>query len=747
MNQSRNIRTIALMAGMGAIAAGAVFFMAAAPALAQDTQPKHGLTTEFYADAVKQYFASQSRVAELAKSKDTMVENFLPTAEYLLVSLRNFLDPGPWEAANGQPLVDPDSEKRIAAKDGRAQFVKNILAELEIVLSELEAGRNPYVKHTGCTLIAYRSPLDGRLLAMRVTIPDGFDPARTYALNYSNSSSGGATGNVQRPLSVRWPGKGPKGDLISAVFSDRGECHYGNDIHEQESLESIAAMSRMFRIDPLRISKSGGSKDGYTSVSIGIHYPHLLAYTYGTCPNSLPEGTIDSKGLPIFAPFREQMNAYLMAENLYDLPSAMVTGFDGDHTNTVVMGALLDKIGAPDKIVRAEPEGGHGTTPWTAAEVDKWTADKKLGPYPQRVYVSTNSLRYNRFYWVEVDAIEHQNRFARMRVDVLAGNAIEVTAHNVERFTLVSLEKLIDAAKPVTVEINDIPLKDLAARDGRLSFAKKDGKWAATADRYEAGLVKKHGLCGPVMDGWIQPCVHVLGTLGGADETARLREMMETEVRFLRSESCGFRRIDHPVKLDTEITSADIRDRNLILWGNDRTNKIIKDINAKLPVRLDGSKVIVCAAEGDAAATRTYEFDDVALAMIYPNPLNPARYAMIFSGNTWMALDDIWVSQWGPDRAAKTVDFFKIGGGYPMLPDFMVFRQNRRGLIPRWGGSVDISVLEGGYFDGRWKLTDDDTFAWRNPTPQKNAPLSVPKAVRPRIPQSSLGVATSVPAQ
>jgi hypothetical protein len=681
-----------------------------------------GLTTEALADANKKMADYDARITKLRESKSETVQLFLPSAEYLLVSLRNFLDPAPWEAANGQPLISPADDERYG-KGGRIVFVKRIFDELDKIVPELEAGRNPCVKYPGHTLIAYRSPLDGRLLAMRVTIPARLDPEKTSALNYCNSSSGGATGNVQRPLYVREGGASP-GDTISAVVSDRGECHYGNDIHEEEALEAIAMMSRMFKIDSNRIYKTGGSKDGYTSVSIGMHYPHLFAAVYGQAANSLPDGSVDSKALPPLWPLRDQMNAWLMAENLYDLPSAIVTGFDGDHTNTLMMRALLEKVNAPEKIIRVEPEGGHGTTKWTDDEVNKWMPAKVLNPYPKRVHVSTNSLRYNRFYWVEVDALEHENRFARMRVDSLDGNRIEAETRNVARFSLVTLDKVLDAGVAVTVEIDDQLVKGLAAKDGRLSFAKVNGKWSAAPQRTDAGLVKKHGLSGPMMDAWIHPSLHVIGTLGTEAEMARLREMMLTEVRAWRSETCGFRRVDHPVKLDTQVTPEDIRDRNLILWGNDRTNAIIRRINAKLPVRLDGNKVIV--------GGKTCDYDDVALALIYPNPLNPERYACVFSGNVWMAIENLWVSQWSEDKATKTVNYFKIGGGYPMLPDYLVFRQNRKGLAPGWGsawGKVDISVLEGGFFDGHWQLTEDDAFAWKNPMPQTNAPLFVPKAV------------------
>ena len=134
---------------------------------------------------------------------------------------------------------------------------------------------------------------------------------------------------------------------------------------------------------------------------------------------------------------------------------------------------------------------------------------------------------------------------------------------------------------------------------------------------------------------------------------------------------------------------------------------------------------------------RTYDYDDVALAMIYPNPLNPKRYVLIYSGNTWMALNKVWLRQMSADQATKTIDYFRIGMGYPMLPDYFVFRQNRVGLAHFYKPSyrkLKVSVLAGGFFDGNWRLTADDTFGWTNPLPQKNAPLKVLKIVRPPPP-------------
>ena len=53
---------------------------------------------------------------------------------------------------------------------------------------------------------------------------------------------------------------GCRENVIDAAICDRGECHYGNDIHEQEAIEGIRVLQTMFPIDPLQISKKGGRR-------------------------------------------------------------------------------------------------------------------------------------------------------------------------------------------------------------------------------------------------------------------------------------------------------------------------------------------------------------------------------------------------------------------------------------------------------------------------------------------------------
>ena len=85
---------------------------------------------------------------------------------------------------------------------------------------------------------------------------------------------------------------------------------------------------------------------------------------------------------------------------------------------------------------------------------------------------------------------------------------------------------------------------------------------------------------------------------------------------------------DAQVKDDTQITDADIAANNLILWGDPQSNKVLARIADKLPNSMD-SKIFV------TLGNRRFPAASHALVMIYPNPLNPAKYVVLNSGFTF----------------------------------------------------------------------------------------------------------------
>jgi hypothetical protein len=82
------------------------------------------------------------------------------------------------------------------------------------------------------------------------------------------------------------------------------------------------------------------------------------------------------------------------------------------------------------------------------------------------------------------------------------------------------------------------------------------------------------------------------------------------------------------VKNDTNISDDDIKNHNLVLWGDPSSNAVLAKVIDKLPIRWGKDKISV-EHYGDHPAAGH------ALIAIYPNPLNPEKYIVLNSGFTF----------------------------------------------------------------------------------------------------------------
>lgn len=151
------------------------------------------------------------------------------------------------------------------------------------------------------------------------------------------------------------------------------------------------------------------------------------------------------------------------------------------------------------------------------AEGWKWIRAQKRDPYPRRVLFQTHWLRYAKAYWAHIDTVEDCAAPARIEAEVQDGGGLRVQIHNAGRFHLDLTKPLVGDVKEVPVAINGAaPLQVAAGKSAY--FGKIDGKWAVSSERYPPGLVKKHGLSGPVMDVFMrEPVLMVHGTLTSPD--------------------------------------------------------------------------------------------------------------------------------------------------------------------------------------------------------------------------------------
>ena len=131
-------------------------------------------------------------------------------------------------------------------------------------------------------------------------------------------------------------------------------------------------------------------------------------------------------------------------------------------------------------------------------------------------------------------------------------------------------------------------------------------------------------LNGPIVDAYQRPFLYVYGTMSPNDyennEIARTTKDVVDKWKTLRNRVV-------PVKKDIEVTEEDIQNYHLILYGNERSNKIIKQIGKDLPIRFNNEAIVV----GD----RKYSAYDNGAIFVAPNPLNRNKYVVIYGALTY----------------------------------------------------------------------------------------------------------------
>ena len=326
------------------------------------------------------------------------------------------------------------------------------------------------------------------------------------------------------------------------------------------------------------------------------------------------------------------------------------------------------------------PNTGHSYEKVTKAELNRRIdalAAHGRDPLPKTVRFATHSLRYNEMAWVTVDALEHHWEPARVVARLSAeDNAIEVTTTNVEAVTFTIPPGLspFDLTQPVSVEINGervTTANTQTDRSWRASLVKRGVAWRF--ERLpEEGLRKRHGLQGPIDDAFmdaflfVRPTGQPLNAAVGAWVTAEMAHATEHWRREFRG--------DARVKDDSAVTDADIAANNLVLWGDPASNALLAKLADKLPVKWTAAGLVV--------GGKTYAAGEAVPVLIYPNPLNPARYVVLNSGFTFREYDYL-------NNARQT----------PKLPDWAVIDITKPVTSRTPGG-----IAAAGFFGEKWEL-------------------------------------------
>jgi acetyl esterase/lipase len=299
-----------------------------------------------------------------------------------------------------------------------------------------------------------------------------------------------------------------------------------------------------------------------------------------------------------------------------------------------------------------------------------WQKAFRRQPSPRRITYKTFSLEYDRAFWCRIGDFLRWGVPATIDISVSEdGTTLTAKTENIRCFAIDPAQAPLAGKDALKAVVNGVerPLRDTGLGTLEIVCDATPVPEATWPPR------KRHGLSGPVEEVFDTPFVLVTGTAGIAsqdqDLAAQVEKWADDWDRFADGRP--------PVLLDTQVTDAVIESRSLILFGTPETNSVLARLHDRLPLKIGRQRFEV--------AGRTYTGADLGLVMCYPNPLNPKRYVVIYSGQ-------LYGEKCG------------INHKHDLLPDFLVFNTRRF----NYDDTNEHEVA--GFFDLNWRIVPELTW-------------------------------------
>ena len=357
-------------------------------------------------------------------------------------------------------------------------------------------------------------------------------------------------------------------------------------------------------------------------------------------------------------------NATDYAANLANLPTVAYSGeVDKQKQAADVMAKAMKAEGLElAHVIGAK--AAHKYTPEAKAEIDRRIDAILAKPHqsPDEVTFTTFTLKYPGCDWVQLQGLGRHWSRARVHAKI-ANRRLVVETENVTRLRLSPGE-----GRAAVAELDGQEL----FFTGDLTFAKVGQFWRI-AEPTE-GLAKRPGLQGPIDDAFTTRFVMVRGT--GEPLTPESGAWVERELAHAVDQWRKQFRGELIVVNDVDVTPEMKAKANLILWGDSRSNALVRD--AKLPIAWRG--------DGFTFGGTDYPAKTRVPALIYPSAFAADRTVVLNSGVTFREYDLLSNAR----QVAK-------------LPDYAIYDIT----VPPTSRSA-ARVERAGFFGEKWELLPDD---------------------------------------
>jgi hypothetical protein len=484
------------------------------------------------------------------------------------------------------------------------------------------------------------------------------------------------------------------------VIAPTNRRPYGFNWEEWGRLDAFEAMdtvSARYNIDPSRIYLTGHSMGGHGVWHIGSLFPDRFA-AIGPSAGWISFWTYRFRGIDLgdTTAVRRMIRratapseTFMHAPNYAQLGVYVLHGAADDNVPVTEARSMVGRLNEfhRDFVYHEQPGVGHWWDLSDAPGVDcvDWAPmfdffARHARPGKERIreihFLTSNPGVSAKNNWLTIDAQTEQLKMSSVDIrldpgDPGAGKGSRFVGmtENVARLAF-DLD-VLQPPSPITVELDGQKLADIPWPDARLQLwlERRNGVWAvAAAPSPDLKGSRRYGTFKEVFRN--RP-VFVFGTKGTAAENAWAFDKARYDAEKLWYQGNGS--ID--VVRDVDFDPAAGPDRNVILYGNSRTNAAWKTLLRDSPVQVGASRVKVGA--------RSIPGRDLCCIFIRPRRGSATAEVGIVSGTSAIGM-----------KLANRLPYLSPGIG---LPDCTVFD-------PRVLSDGDVGVLMTGFFGLDWDV-------------------------------------------
>lgn len=572
------------------------------------------------------------------------------------------------------------------------QLLEKSIRRTQERVAALTKNERPWMNRRGKVALAYQSAVDGSVQPYGLNVPADYDAARPTRLDVVLHGSTRPVGMSE----LRHIARFDEGDVDTGSGSDRQylELHPLGRVEncyrwsgETDVFEAIDDVCRRYNIDRNRIVLRGMSMGASGTWHLGLKHPDRFAALGPYC-GYVDTHKFSETPLPNFVrvgplPPHQELGLHMLdsidyAANASVVPSIACMGekdiFFQAH---VLMAEAMSREGLTMTNL-ISPGTGHVIDPVTHAEQLRRIAEvvAKGERSPKELKFVTWTLKYNRCHWLEVLQLNKHYERAELKAKFENDVLLIEEPLNINRFAIVT-SKL--PTMPTSLRVGggqvSLPQDGIGKRD-RIVLVRRFANWGLVLDDEASNSGKRPGLQGPIDDAFTTPFICIRGT--GQAWNTHVQNYAERSLQRFAAEWHHYFRGDLPIKDDVAVTDADIRSKNLILFGDPGSNSLMAKVVSKMPLQWT-KDLLQLGGEKVTAANHVP-------ALIAPNPLSPDanRYVVFNSGHTF-----------------REVELAKLN--YLLFP-----RWGDWALLKIDGSRLDAEPLEedvvrAGYFDEQWK--------------------------------------------